>query len=327
MEKIDILMATYNGEKYIAEQINSILEQTYTNFNLIISDDCSTDNTRSILEEYKKKDSRIQVYYQEKNLGYIKNFEFLLTKVNSDIYMLSDQDDIWLKEKVEKSYHKLKSENADLVYTDLKVVDQELKEKNLSYMRTMKFYHKAKKYTDYRAVYLYNTVTGCTIISKKKFIDKILPIPSESKYVIHDLWIALVVGLYGKVIYMDEAYILYRQHGNNQVGAKKTSDKMNSLDEIRKLFIKVKLDLFTAYCNNEKLFPEKLQRKNRKALNYFKMIESKKNINFRGWEIFHFLYKTENIRYYILNFLIMNMPIVARGLFSIRKIFKHNQTV
>ena len=89
MEKIDILMATYNGEKYVAQQINSILEQTYTNFNLIISDDGSTDNTRKILEEYKQKDSRIQVYYQENNLGYIKNFEFLLTKVTSNIYMLS----------------------------------------------------------------------------------------------------------------------------------------------------------------------------------------------------------------------------------------------
>jgi len=319
MEKIDILMATYNGEKYVAQQINSILEQTYTNFNLIISDDGSTDNTRKILEEYKQKDDRIKVYYQEKNLGYIKNFEFLLTKVTSDIYMLSDQDDIWLKEKVEKSYQKLIDEKADLVYTDLKVVDQELNEINPSFMRMMKFYKKAVKYTEYRSVYLYNTVTGCTVISKKKFIEKILPLPNESKYVIHDLWIALVVGLYGKIVYMDKAYILYRQHGKNQIGANKASYKMESLDEIRNLFIQVKKELFAAYCNNEEKFTDQLKSLNKKALSYFKMVETKKYINFRGWNIFFKLYKTENLKYFVLNFLIMNIPIIARSLFNIRK--------
>lgn len=107
-EKIDILLATYNGEKYLREQIDSILKQTYKNFNLIISDDCSKDSTRKILKEYEQKDNRIIVYLQENNLGYVKNFEFLLSKVQSKIYMLSDQDDVWLPEKIEKTYNKLK---------------------------------------------------------------------------------------------------------------------------------------------------------------------------------------------------------------------------
>ena len=81
MDKIDILLATYNGEKYLKEQLDSILNQTYSNFRLIISDDCSNDNTKHILEEYKQKDNRIEVYYQNENLGYVKNFEFLLEKV------------------------------------------------------------------------------------------------------------------------------------------------------------------------------------------------------------------------------------------------------
>ena len=83
-------MATYNGEKYLKEQIESILHQTYQNFRLIISDDHSTDKTIEILKEYQEKESRITVYYQEKNLGYIKNFEFLLKQVQNNIYMLSD---------------------------------------------------------------------------------------------------------------------------------------------------------------------------------------------------------------------------------------------
>ena len=84
MKKIDILLATYNGAKYLKEQLDSILNQTYTNFNLIISDDSSKDETREILEEYKKQDSRIKVYYQKKNLGYLKNFEFFLHKKNEN---------------------------------------------------------------------------------------------------------------------------------------------------------------------------------------------------------------------------------------------------
>ena len=107
-EKVDVLLATYNGEKYLKEQIDSILNQTYQNINLIISDDNSNDSTRKILEEYKKIDNRIKIYLQDKNLGYIKNFEFLLTKVESNYYMLSDQDDVWLPEKIEKSMKTLK---------------------------------------------------------------------------------------------------------------------------------------------------------------------------------------------------------------------------
>ena len=94
---IDILLATYNGEKYVAEQIDSILNQTYKNIHLIISDDCSTDNTRKILSQYENNE-RVEIHLQENNLGYIKNFEFLLKQVKNELYMLSDQDDFWLKE-------------------------------------------------------------------------------------------------------------------------------------------------------------------------------------------------------------------------------------
>ena len=126
-EKIDILLPTYNGEKYVEEQIDSILNQTYKNINLIISDDCSKDNTRNILKEYEKKDKRITLYLQEKNMGVVKNIEFLLKQVKSNYFMLADQDDVWLEEKISKSMETLKSQNADLVFGDLEVVDKDLK--------------------------------------------------------------------------------------------------------------------------------------------------------------------------------------------------------
>ena len=99
-EKIDILMATYNGEKYLKEQIESILNQTYKNIRLIISDDASKDSTPQILEEYRKKDSRIEIYLNKENRGVVKNIEFLLEKVEDEFYMLADQDYVWLQLKV-----------------------------------------------------------------------------------------------------------------------------------------------------------------------------------------------------------------------------------
>ena len=317
-EQIDILLATYNGEKYVKEQIDSILNQTYKNIRLIISDDCSKDTTREILKQYEQ-DSRVKIIYQEKNLGYIKNFEFLLSQVENEIYMLSDQDDYWLPEKVEKSYETLKKENADLVFGDLEVVNENLETIYPSFGDFMKLNRKIHKYIgSYKVNYLYNCVTGCTVISKKKWIPKMMPFPAKTKYFAHDHWIGIIIGTYGKMAYMPEKYIKYRQHGNNQIGTDKISHKFTKLGQVRNLFIEVKLGVFGTYVDNNEKFPEALQELNQKAYDYFKMLEKKKNFNFKGWRIFHELYKTETPMYYIENFIIMNMPLIGKGLFKIR---------
>jgi len=321
-EKIDILLATYNGEKYLKEQIESILNQTYSNFRLVISDDKSTDNTLAILEEYEKKDDRIIVYKQEKNLGYIKNFEFLLTKVENEIYMLSDQDDYWKPEKVGKTYLKLKQENADLVFTDLEVVDQELQTIETSFNNYMLLSRKINKFKDYRMQYLYNCITGCTLMSKKKYIKDALPLPTSSKHMLHDYWIGIVVALKGKIAYLPEQTIKYRQHGNNQIGTDKLSHKFTELQQVRELFIDVKLGIFGAYVDNPSIFPENLQNQNKKVLSYFQNIQNKKYVNFKGWTTFHKIYKYETIRYYLINFLIMNFPIIATPMFKLRNFAK-----
>lgn len=319
-ETIDVLLATYNGEKYLTEQIDSILNQTYTNINLIISDDCSTDNTKEILEQYKKKDNRVSVYYQEKNLGYIKNFEFLLRKVEHNYYMLSDQDDVWLPEKIEKSFNKLKEENADLVFTDLEVVDENKNLIEKSFNKHMKKERKINRALNKKEFeYLYNSITGCTILSKKFFLSKILPIPKESKYIIHDSWIGLIVSLYGKISYLNEPTIKYRQHSKNQVGANRNIYK--SFEEMRNLFIEVKKDLFSTYLKYNNRFPEELQNLNEQGKKYFDNIQNKKGINFRHWSTFHKLYKNESISYYVINFIILNLPFLGRSLLRAYKVF------
>ena len=319
MKKIDILLATYNGEKYLKEQIDSILNQTYKNVRLVISDDCSKDSTLEILKEYEKKDERIELYIQQSNIGVVKNIEFLLKQVKSPYYMLADQDDYWLPEKAEKSLEKLNQQNADLVFGDLDVVDKSLKTIYPSFDDYMLLTRKINKYIDsYKVNYLYNCVTGCTVLAKKETVKKILPLPTNSKYLIHDHWIGLMVSLNGKLAYMPEKYIKYRQHGNNQVGTEKISHGFKKLEQVRELFIDVKLGVFGTYVKNKEKFPKELQKQNEDAYEYFKMLTKKKYFNFRGWTTFHKLYKTETFMYYIENFMIMNMPVISKGIFNIR---------
>ena len=318
-EFVDVLIATCNGEKYVREQIESILNQTYKNINLIISDDKSDDSTPEILKELAKKDSRIVLNLQESRLGVVGNFEFLLKQVKSPLYMLSDQDDFWLPEKIEKSVQKLKDENADFVFGDLEVVDQDLNTIYQSFGDFMLLNRKINKYINSDKLnYLYNCVTGCTVLGKSEFIDVILPIPKTSKYLIHDHWMGLMMSLNGKMAYIPEKYIKYRQHGNNQVGTDKLSHKFTKLDQVRELFINVKLGVFGTYVENNSRFPERIQKLNTDGYNYFKMIENKKCFNFRKWNVFHELYKTEKFMYYIENFMIMNMPLLSRGAFRVR---------
>lgn len=323
-EYVDILLATYNGEKYIREQIDSILRQTYKNIHIYISDDCSKDGTPDILREYEARYDNIEVTCQSENLGSIGNFEYLMTKVKSPYYMLSDQDDVWYENKVEKSLNKLKEENADLVFTDLEVVDENLNTIDKSFYTLMGKMGKINKSINKRNFeYLYNSVTGCTVISKSSYIEKILPLPKNSKYVIHDSWIGLIVGLNGKIVFMNEPTIKYRQHGNNQIGTKRR--QYSSFDEMRGLFISVKLDLFKIYLENNEKFPDDLKLLNEKGYKYFDKIKTKRYFNFGGWNTFHKLYKNEQFSYRMKNFMIMNFPIFGRLLFKMYKLLKRGQ--
>ena len=254
MEKIDILLATYNGEAYLVEQLDSILKQTYKDFNLIVSDDNSNDATLKILEQYAKRDSRITIFKQEKNLGVISNFEFLLSKVKSKYFMFSDQDDIWNENKIEKTFNKIQETNSDIIFTDLNVVDDKLNVLYDSYWELKGFKNKILKYNSFEALYLNNYVTGCTMLMKKDIIPKVLPLPKNSKYVLHDYWIALIISQSGKVEFLNESTIKYRQHKNNSVGSKKKTKSLNTLSEIRKLFIDVKKEHFSVFIENEDKF-------------------------------------------------------------------------
>jgi glycosyltransferase involved in cell wall biosynthesis len=320
MEKVDILLATYNGEQYLREQLDSIMCQTYSNFRLLISDDCSSDSTKEILEEYVEKDKRIIVFSQEKNLGVVKNFEFLLKRVENKYFMFSDQDDIWNENKIEKSIKVIEETKSDLVYSDLEVVDSSLNVTYSSYWKLKGFYKKIVKYNNFESLYLNNFITGCTMLSKKEFIDEVLPLPNTSKFILHDYWIPLILSQKHKITYIEEPLIKYRQHKNNKVGSKKKTDELKSIDEIRKLFIQVKKEHFALFIENEEKFiDEKIKILNRQAMEYYEMLEKKKNFNFRKWKLFFKLYKYESFIYVMQNFMILNMPFITKILYKFKK--------
>lgn len=317
-------MATYNGEKYLREQMDSILEQSFGDFRLLVSDDGSTDGTREILNEYVGKDSRVVVFLQNKNLGSTKNFEFLMRKVESECFMFSDQDDVWQKDKLQKSIDKMKEEDCDLVYSDLEVVSEDLDVLHKSYWKLKGFEKKVKRYNHFESLYLNNYVTGSTMLVKSKWLEKILPLPDKSKFILHDYWTALVVSKFGKMAYVDEPLLKYRQHLDNRIGSKRKSDEMRDFKQMRDLFLEVKLDHFKTFLKRQDVFEEEnLERLNKVCFQYFEALKKVKKGSFKNSRLFWRLYKYETLGYVFQNYLILHWPVLTKPLFSVKKGLKN----
>ena len=216
-EKIDILMATYNGEKYLEEQIDSIINQTYRNWNLLIRDDGSEDETLKIVENYEKKDNRIKSIKDNKgNLGIVKNFEELLKSSNSELIMFSDQDDIWIENKLEKYIEITNSlgKKQFLIHSDAILCDinKNILKKTFISKRALK--------TGLENIFFNYFVQGATVLITKELKEFILPFPDE--VYLHDRYIHLMTELFFERIFINESLLYYRQHANNQVGATNT---------------------------------------------------------------------------------------------------------
>lgn len=196
-------MATYNGEKYIKEQLASILCQLGENDEVIISDDGSTDNTKNIIESFK--DKRIKFFTNNGVKGVVSNFENSLNKSSGDYIFLSDQDDIWDKGKVDKVVYELKK--CDLVLTDAYVVDCEGSVINKSF-----FELNGSRKGFFKNI-IKNSYLGCAMAFNRKTLEACLPFPS--KLPMHDWWIGLVAEKKGKVVHVSDKLISHRRHGSN----------------------------------------------------------------------------------------------------------------
>ena len=245
--KISILLSTYNGERYLSQQIDSIIHQSCKDWDLYIRDDGSSDNTLQIIEKYcTNYSTHIHFLQNSKHKGVWMSFLWLLEQIESDYYMFCDQDDIWFPEKIEKTYKKMKAEelnNGDkaiIVCSDLVVVDEQLQLIHNSMWEYSKIFPKTLK-SSFKYLSVCNFVTGCTMMINNK--AKEVSFPFSSNATLHDNWIALKV-LYsnGIISPVYEPTILYRQHGKNVCGAAEFKKSNYLLNKIK--------HLFTTYNNN-----------------------------------------------------------------------------
>lgn len=226
-KKISICMATYNGEKYILEQINSILPQLRDTDELIISDDGSTDNTLEIVSEID--DKRIKLFYNNAH-DFTKNFENAISKATGDIIFLCDQDDVWKDNKVEVMVNYLSK--YDLVISNAMIVDANRNEIMPEYFK----YSKVKQGFVYNL--LYTRYIGACMAFNKKILNKVFPFPNN-KLLPHDYWITCVGELYYNTYLINEPLIEYRRHELNASSGIFDKSKLTLVDKLSKRFITI----------------------------------------------------------------------------------------
>lgn len=212
---VSIVLATHNGVRWLPDLLTSLGRQTLVPVRLSILDDASTDGTWELVRDAAMPGGQTVVGRQESNVGAVRTFERLLSMVGTEYFALCDQDDVWLPDKLEKSVSLLESSGADLVYTDLRVVDEGLRELGPSLWRLSNILPVTG-----RAVVpliLKNSVTGCTVVGRTSMLRKALPFPPGIP--MHDWWLGLVAACGNGVVPLPEATVLYRQHGGNEVGA------------------------------------------------------------------------------------------------------------
>ncbi|HFI0322921.1 TPA: glycosyltransferase family 2 protein [Streptococcus suis] len=221
--KVNILMSTYNGQQFLAEQIRSIQDQSYTDWTLFIRDDGSSDNTKEILKDFERQDSRIHLIDNDKsdNLGVIKSFHKLVNHDRADYYFFSDQDDVWLPNKLELSLKEAQNYLADLplmVYMDLKVVNQDLEIMTESMVKSQS--HHAN--TELVQELTENTVTGGVAMINHALAEMW---QETDDILMHDWYLALLASAFGNLVFIDQPGELYRQHSDNVLGARTLSKR------------------------------------------------------------------------------------------------------
>lgn len=218
-DRIDIALATYNGEKYITELLDSLDQQTYQNFIVHVCDDGSKDQTIAICEAHSLfKKGKLEIHEKTGGNGASRNFIRTLSYCQNSYIALCDQDDFWIPTKLEKMLSKLQHEEGvekrpTLVFSDLQIVDEKLHILSPSYFAVSSKSHLCSTPFDFL---LSNHVPGCAMMFNRSLKQIFEPIPQEFR--MHDWWIILIAAFEGRIVYLDESLIQYRQHGNNTVG-------------------------------------------------------------------------------------------------------------
>ena len=254
--QVEILMATYNGFKYLSEQLDSIINQSYTNWHLTISDDGSADDTIKIIDSYAHRyPNKINRVTSGKCFHNAKDhFFWLMQQCDSDYVMLSDQDDVWLSEKIELSINELlrteKQLGKDfpiLVFADQKVVDDKL---NVISDSFIEYQNVNPDNISFKSLLFTNCASGATVIFNKALLKETKKNINTHNIIMHDWWLAIVSSKIGKTLYINKQLSFYRQHSNNCVGAKDVKSvryilsKVNGLRNVKRTIADKKKQAF-----------------------------------------------------------------------------------
>ena len=259
LKLVSIAMATYNGERYLHEQLESIYNQTYTNIEVVVCDDCSTDSTIDILEEYKNKKG-LQYFQNNTNLGFVKNFEKAISLCKGEYIALADQDDIWNPNKLEQLLVII-GDNL-LIHSDCKLINDDSEVISNSWRGDI------KSHTSSVDFFFSNVVTGCTVLFKRDLLQKALPFPEGLLY--HDWWLGICAAEVNRIVYTKETLVGYRQHITQDTGVYKESNLLdvlllNTLKRLRKKDYP-KLTAFKHQYQNLKAIVEVKEFKNSQVL-------------------------------------------------------------
>ena len=235
---VQIVLAVFNGADYLVEQVESLVNQSYQNIEILISDDGSYDGSVGIIDQYCSADSRIRRLYSGRRFGSASgHFMWLLTKTDARYVMFCDQDDVWDADKVANEMEKMLEMESDywaspiLVHSDLRVVNSELTLINSSYMA---YQHIDPARVQLRHLLAQNVVTGCTALLNRRLVDLVSATVGNPNIIMHDRWVALVASALGKIGYVPAATVSYRQHESNSIGAHGFSvrDKLSSWESV-----------------------------------------------------------------------------------------------
>lgn len=233
---LSVVLCTYNGEAFLREQLSSLLSQSRLPDEIIIGDDGSTDASWDILEafvpEARSRHIDVQLIRQPVNLGYVKNFASMLRLAKGDVLFLCDQDDIWSADKLEVMAGRFRTDpSLMLLHSDARLIDDSAASLPYGLFESIALTDSERngiRRGDGFAVFLRrNIVTGATAALRRTVVERALPIGEGW---VHDAWLALVAAVLGRVDFLDEPLIDYRQHGGNQIGSRKRSLKMKVND-------------------------------------------------------------------------------------------------
>ncbi|MGB1188018.1 MAG: glycosyltransferase family 2 protein [Cycloclasticus pugetii] len=278
---IAILLSTYNGAEFLTQQLDSLFEQSHASCEVFVRDDGSQDGTLQVLKGYDVKLLPSTVNMGSKD-SFVALLNYALTNSDADHFMFCDQDDVWYADKVEKTLSKMKQMEAKygdiplLVNTDLEVVDEAL---NTIAPSMWQYEHTLPDKNVFSRLLIQNTVTGCTVMINRALAEKCLTIPNGA--IMHDWWLGLVASQFGKVGFVDEPTIKYRQHGENTIGAKEF--KVNAFRHVLGLLIglvsrdkdylkHMQVNIDQAKCFLE-IFAEELDDRNKAMLKDFSSLD------------------------------------------------------